>query len=64
MDLTLERNAKELSDVQQSLKAYTSVGEEFDNIVKEYTWVKDEIEAKKWALRELKHTLDMSIPGS
>ncbi len=64
LDLTLERNAKELSDVQQSLNAYTSVGEEFENIVKEYTSVKEEIETKKWGLRELKHVMDSSLPGS
>ena len=33
---------------------YEAVGEEFDAIVSEYAKIKAEIEAKKWAIKELK----------
>ena len=64
LDVTIDKTQSELSQVEQSLKAYTAVGDSFDNIVREYTYLKDEIESKKWALREFKHSLNSSLPVS
>ena len=64
LDASISKTQNELSQVEQSLKAYTSVGDNFDNIVREYTYLKDEIESKRWALREFKHSLNSSLPVS
>ena len=64
LDAAIDKTQSELSQVEQSLKAYTAVGDSFDNIVREYTYLKDEIESKKWALREFKHSLNSSLPVS
>lgn len=44
----------EISSASQALKSYESVGLGFDALVREYTYLKDEIENKKWAIKELK----------
>ncbi len=49
---------KDLGAVTQALKAYEGIGLGFDNLVREYTVIREEIDNKKWALRELKHLLD------
>ena len=64
LDVTIDKTQTELSQVEHSLKAYTAVGDSFDNIVREYTYLKDDIESKKWALREFKHSLNSSLPMS
>ena len=47
---------KELHRVMQSLKAYKSVGMGFDDLVQLYGDIIAEIDNKKWALAELRHT--------
>lgn len=64
LDSATDRTQVKLSQVEESLKAYTAVGEELDSIVREYTFLKDEIENKKWALAELEHALDSSVSAS
>ena len=64
LDTSITKTQNELSQVEQSLKAYTSVGDNFDNIVREYTYLKDEIESKRWALKEFKHSMNSSLPVS
>lgn len=64
LDSATDRTQNELSQVEQSLKAYTAVGDSFDNVVREYTYLKDEIESKRWALREFKHSLNSTLPVS
>ena len=62
LDASIDKTQNDLSQVEHSLKVYTSVGDNFDNIVREYTYLKDEIESKRWALREFKHSLNSSLP--
>ena len=46
---------KELHRVMQSLKAYTSIGMGFEELVQLYGDIIAEIDNKKWALTELRH---------
>ena len=61
LDLAIHETQQDLRQAEQSLQAYTAVGSTFDAVVLEYTNLKDEIDNKKWGLRELKHSLD--TPG-
>ncbi|CAB4011961.1 HAUS augmin-like complex subunit 4 [Paramuricea clavata] len=47
---------KELHRVTQSLKAYKSIGMGFDDLVQLYSDITAEIDNKKWALTELRHS--------
>ena len=60
MDTTIRDTEAELTRVGQSLHTYESVGLGFENIVREYTQLQDDIENKRWAMRELKLSLDSS----
>lgn len=44
----------DLSTTGHALKAYEAVGSGFDDLVKDYTQIRDELDNKKWAIRELK----------
>ena len=46
----------ELSTTQHALKAYQAVGMGFDELVREYTQLRDEVDNKKWAVRELRES--------
>lgn len=48
----------ELKKVSQALSTYESVGQDFDAMVQEYTKLRDDVDNKKWALREFKHSLE------
>ena len=55
---------KQITKVSEALKTYQSVGMGFDDLVQEFTQLRDEIENKKWALRELRvsqNGTDMSV---
>ena len=58
MSENTEKTKRDLAAASQALKAYESVGMGFDALVLEYTYLKEEIENKKWALRELKPVMD------
>ncbi|ELU12924.1 hypothetical protein CAPTEDRAFT_198726 [Capitella teleta] len=59
IDRAIHSTEYDLKQVDQTLAAYEAVGSGFDNLVQEYTRLKDEIDNKKWALRELKqHSLE------
>ena len=64
LDLRIHETQKDLRQVGQSLQAYEAVGTSFDSLVEDYTKLRDEIDNKKWGLRELKHSIDTpGIPG-
>ncbi|XP_076373374.1 HAUS augmin-like complex subunit 4 isoform X2 [Tachypleus tridentatus] len=46
---------KEVSEASMALSAYESVGENFDQLVQEYSYLKAEIENKEWALKEFQN---------
>lgn len=54
LDSTMSSTQKEWTKVSEALKTYQSVGMGFDDLVQEFTQLRDEIENKKWALRELR----------
>ena len=54
LDSTMSSMQKEITKVSEALKTYQSVGMGFDDLVQEFTQLRDEIENKKWALRELR----------
>ncbi len=57
LDRADEKTRLELGRVEKELNAYASVGDELDVIVREYEFLTEEIESKKWALNELKGAL-------
>ena len=58
VDQALRHTEQDLQQVSQALRAYESVGMGFDLLVKEYTQLRDDVDNKRWAVRELKqHTL-------
>ena len=48
-----ERLTEELSQTQQVLCSYHSLGEEFTALSQQYRELKEEIENRQWALAEL-----------
>ena len=54
-----EKTSSDISASSQALKAYESVGLGFDALVREYTYLKEEIENKQWAIRELKPVVEL-----
>lgn len=58
MDANIKDTEQVIQQVSQALVAYESVGMGFDSLVEEYTQLRDEVENKKWAVRELKHSLE------
>jgi len=55
---TLGNSESEYSQVKQSLQTYEGVGQGFDEIVQEFTRLREEIDNKTWAMRELQQSLD------
>ena len=60
MDGATKSTQEEWTKASEVLKTYESVGMGFDGLVQEYTHLQDEIANKKWALRELKVSLNGS----
>ena len=58
LDVTIRDTQSEVQQVSQVLAAYESIGMGFDSLVEEYTKLRDEVENKTWAVRELKHSLE------
>ena len=48
----------ETSTTGHALRAYEAVGSGFDDLVRDFTKLREELENKKWAIRELKNTPD------
>lgn len=58
VDSGIKDTQQEIQLVTQALAAYESIGMGFDSLVEEYTQLREEVENKKWAVRELKHSLE------
>ncbi|KAI0231662.1 hypothetical protein LSAT2_017971 [Lamellibrachia satsuma] len=58
LDSTMSNTQEEWTKASEALKTYQCVGMGFDSLVQEFTQLRDEIENKKWALRELKVSLN------
>ena len=48
--------SKEIERTKLSLRQYEAVGEDFEQVVKEYADVKTEIRGKEWAIKELRES--------
>ena len=57
LDDAVKSTQQQIHHVAQALKSYDAIGLDFDTIVKEYTCLRDDVESKRWSLRELKHSL-------
>ena len=61
MDKSIADTEQELRRCTTALRAYESVGLDFDAVVQEFTQLRSDIENKRWALHELKkHPLNTS----
>ncbi|KAK3085659.1 hypothetical protein FSP39_006782 [Pinctada imbricata] len=56
LDVALAEATKKRTQLQKLLETYQSVGMGFDDLVKEYGRLKEEVENKQWALSELKQS--------
>lgn len=62
LDTSLADTEKELNRLTAAVRAYESVGNEFDSVVDEFTRLRAEVENRRWALHELKkHSLEQHI---
>ena len=59
LDNAIHDTSQELGQVTEALRAYEAIGLGFDPLVQEYTYLRDEINNKRWTLRELASTLDI-----
>ena len=55
---------RDLTTAERTLATYETVGLGFDDLVQEYTALHQEIDKKKWALREFKFSLDASTSSA
>jgi len=61
LDNSIASTERELSQCSAALRAYESVGADFDGIVQEFTRLRSDVDNKRWALHELKkQSLDTS----
>jgi len=54
LDKSIADTEQELCRCSTTLRAYESVGSDFDAVVQEFTQLRSDIENKRWALHELK----------
>ena len=64
LELAEKDLTSKLHSSHQLIKAYESVGTEFESLVQEYTYLLAEIDNKKWALSELQHSSADDIAGT
>lgn len=58
LDQEIESTSSSLDKVNLSLKSYDGIGLGFETLIREYTHLRDEIENKTWAMREIKQSLE------
>ena len=57
LDKATANTERELEQTLQTLKTYQAVGTTFDKIVQEYALLQEEVDNKRWAVREFKQSL-------
>jgi len=58
LDHEIHSTSTSLDKVNLSLKAYDGIGLGFETLVREYTHLRDEVENKTWAMKEIKQSLE------
>ena len=59
LNSAIQSHNEELYRLTQALKGYEGAGMGFDALVREYTYLQEQIENKSWAMNELKESLDL-----
>lgn len=58
MDKAVRGTEQELQSLSTLAQNYAAIGSQFESIVGDYAHICDEINNKKWALRELRTSMD------